>query len=83
MSAQEEKRDRFVRLAEARTSKALHAVRTIGNLANKSNYSFTERDVRKIRKALTDEVDAMVRRFSNSDSRARPVFTLGDSADGE
>ena len=73
-----EKREKFVRLAESRTSRALHSIRTIGNLANRSNYDFTERDVRMIRKALLAEVDAMTSRFSNSDSRSRPKFSLGD-----
>lgn len=77
-----EKRDKFVRLAENRTSRALHAIRTIGNLANKSNYEFTERDVRMIRKALVAEIEAMTSRFSNSDSRSRPRFSLTDGQRG-
>lgn len=72
------KRANFVRIAESRTSRALQAIRTIGNLANRSNYEFTEADVRQIRRALMDEVEAMSKRFTVSDSRSRPVFKLDE-----
>lgn len=78
-----EKRAKFVRLAESRTSRAMQAIRTIGNLANKSNYEYSEQDVRAIRKALLSEVDALTTRFSNSNSRSRPTFTLGERSDVE
>ena len=71
------KREKFVRLAEARTTKALANIRSIGNLANTSNYSYSENDVKLIRKALQKEVDALVKRFSSIDSRSLPVFKLG------
>jgi hypothetical protein len=71
-----EKREKFVRLAEARTAKAMQSIRVIGNLANKSNYDYTDDDVRKISKTLHAEVDAMVARFRNTDSKSRPVFKL-------
>jgi hypothetical protein len=71
-----EKRSNFIRIAEARTSRALQAIRTIGNLANRSNYEFSEDDVRKIRRALLEEVEVMTKRFTVSESRSRPVFKL-------
>lgn len=51
-------------------------MRLIGNLSNRSNYSYTEDDVRKIIKALKDEVDALKARFDATGSDARPVFKL-------
>ena len=74
-----EKRDKFVRLAEARTAKAMHSIRVIGNLANRSNYEFNDDDVRKIAKTLHAEVDAIVARFRNTDSKSRPVFKLKEN----
>lgn len=71
-----QKRDRFVRLAEARVSRTLQSIRVIGNLANRGNYEYSDEDVRKILKALTAEIDAMVARFKNSDTKARPEFKL-------
>ena len=34
----ESKRERFVRLAEARTNKTIDMIRLIGNLSNRNNY---------------------------------------------
>ena len=39
-------RENFVRLAEARTRKTLKDIRLIGNLSNRSNYNFSEEDIR-------------------------------------
>jgi hypothetical protein len=51
-------RERFVRLAEARTNKLLKGLDLLGNLSNRSNYVYNEDDVKKIfgtlRKKLKD-----------------------------
>jgi len=62
-------REKFVVLAEKRTSKALQAISIIGNLSNKSNYSYTEEDVRKIKKVLINQVNETISRFSGSNTR--------------
>lgn len=72
----QQKRDKFVRLAEARVSKAMQAIRLIGNLNNRSAYDYSEDDLKKIIKALTSEVDAMAARFRQSEGRSRPEFKL-------
>jgi hypothetical protein len=71
-----EKRENFVRLAEARVSRAMQAIRLIGNLTNRSAYEYSDEDVRKIVKALNSEIEAMQARFRSSDSKARPEFKL-------
>jgi hypothetical protein len=70
------KREKFVTLAEARVSKAMHAIRLVGNLANKSNYEFSDDDIRKILVALQAEIGDLKQRFNSQDSRSRPVFKL-------
>lgn len=72
----EEKREKFVRLAEVRVSKAMQAIRVVGNLSNRSNYDFSEDDIKKIARALNAEIEAMQARFKNADSKARPEFKL-------
>lgn len=52
----ETKRDRFVRLAEARTNKTIDMIRLLGNLANKNNYEYSETDVQKIFNAIEKEI---------------------------
>ncbi len=69
-------RTKFVELAEKRVSKAIKDIRLIGNLSNRSNYSYTQEDVRKIVRALKDEVDALKARFEAKGSDSKPVFKL-------
>lgn len=56
-------RQKFVRLANKRVSNALRAMQLIGNLSNRSNYDYTDDDVAKILKALSEEVAACKKRF--------------------
>lgn len=75
-SAGTSKREKFVRLAEARTAKAIQAIRVIGKLGNRAAYDFDEADVRKIAAALTKEVDALKARMSAKDGREYIEFKL-------
>jgi len=59
----EKDRDKFVDLANKRVSKALQTIQLIGNLANRSNYDYTEDDVGKIFRALQEELAACKKRF--------------------
>ena len=68
--------NRFVRLAEGRTSNAIRAIRTIGKLGNKAQYEFDESDIRKIAAALTKEVDAMKARMGDRSSKDDVEFKL-------
>lgn len=52
----ETKRQRFVRIAENRTNKILNMLRLLGNCSNKSNYDYTEEDVKKIFSAIEKEM---------------------------
>lgn len=51
-----DKRERFVRLAEARTAKAIKSIRLLSNLANRSNYAYDESELNQILKALDTEM---------------------------
>lgn len=60
----ESKREKFVRLAENRTNKALEMIRLIGNLSNRSVYEYTVEDVEKIFGALEEEVALARKQFT-------------------
>lgn len=75
-SRESKSRTKFIELAENRVSRAIKDIRLIGNLANRSNYSYTADDSRKIIKALKDEIDALKARFEAGSSEAKPVFKL-------
>lgn len=72
----EKDRTKFVELAEKRVSKAIKDIRLIGNLSNKSNYSYTEEDVRKIIRALDIEVKKLKHRFNSLGVQEEIVFKL-------
>lgn len=72
------KRDRFVRLAEARVAKAIKSIRIIGNLANKNNYEYTERDVNRIYGALQSEINDLKAQFKVGTSNNDVQFRLTD-----
>jgi hypothetical protein len=69
-------RQKFVELANKRVNNALKAVQLIGNLSNKSNYSYTEDDVEKIFSVLTKELKSCRERFGSSGSRNERKFNL-------
>ena len=56
-------REKFVDLAKKRVSKAMKDIHLVGNLSNRSNYDYTEDDVTKIMKALSDELAACRKKF--------------------
>lgn len=73
----ENDRAKFVRLASRRVSNAMKAIQLVGNLANRSNYDYTEEDVQKILKALSDELSACRKRFELAQKRGAAVrFSL-------
>ncbi|SNS31152.1 hypothetical protein SAMN06295955_101244 [Sphingopyxis indica] len=56
-------RENFVRLAEARTKRLLKDLDLLGNLSNKSNYSYSEEDVKAIFRAVSKKVQETELRF--------------------
>jgi transcription elongation GreA/GreB family factor len=72
----EKDRNKFVELAEKRVTRAIKDIRLIGNLSNKSNYDYTEDDVRKIIIALDSEVKKLRQRFESHGSPDKIVFKL-------
>ena len=60
------RRQKFVKLAESRTVNAVKAIRIIGKLANPNAYEYDDADVKKIIKALTDEIEALKTRMKNT-----------------
>ena len=73
--AAETKRERFVRLAEARTNKILEMMRLLGNCSSKANYEYTDDDIKQIFSALDKELKNTKNRFLGLDVREER-FTL-------
>ena len=69
-----EKRERFEKVAVARTNKVLNDLRLLGNCANKNNNANTEKDIKKIFNAIENEIKKTKIKFlgGNKDNK----FTL-------
>lgn len=71
-------RKKFVELAEKRVRRALKDIKLIGNLSNRSNYVYTEKDVKKIYRALQGALSEMKARFERQGDDAEVEFKLDD-----
>ena len=71
-----EKRERFVALAEKRVPKAIHALRLVGNLANRHNYAYSEDEASRILSAIEKEFKLLKGRFAEAVLKERPSFKL-------
>lgn len=69
-------REKFKRLAEKRVNNAIKNIRLIGNLSNRSNYSYTSGDVDKIFKALDKELKHAKSRFKDDSEQDERPFRL-------
>ena len=77
-SRKETKSERFCRLAESRVNKILHLVKLIGNLADESNYEYSEDQVERVFNAIQTGLNNAKVRFAR---QAR--FSLSDRANPE
>ena len=71
-----DKREKFVKLANQRVTRALDQIRLVGNLSNRAAYDFTDEDSKKIVKALQKAVDTTKARFSEAGGAAEQTFNL-------
>jgi len=69
-------REKFVALAERRVSNALKDIKLIGNLSNKSNYKYDDRDVKKITSTLTKALSDMKAKFESNGASEDERFKL-------
>lgn len=59
----ESKRERFIRIAESRTNKIIDMIRLLGNCSNKSNYEYSDEDIKKIFSAIEKEIKSTKNAF--------------------
>lgn len=76
MKEKETKREKFVRLAEARTNKIIDMLQLLGNCSNSNAYDYTEQDIDKIFNAIDTEVKEAKKKFGKLESKKNIRFTL-------
>lgn len=69
----ETRKNKFKRLAIARTNVVLDKLRLLGNLANKTNYDYTDEEVNKIFYAIDSQLRNVKARFAG---RRKKEFKL-------
>lgn len=74
--AREADRKKFVELAEKRVNRAIKDIKLIGNLSNRSNYSYTDKDAKLIINALRKAIDEVKSRFDRKGEVAESEFKL-------
>ena len=67
----ENKRDKFIRLAEARTNKILNMIQLLGNCSNTQAYEYTSDDVDAIFSAIEKEL-----KITRNGEKEEKVFKL-------
>lgn len=72
----ETKREKFVRLAEARTNKIIDMLQLLGNCSNSSAYDYSQEDVDKIFSAIESETKEARKKFNKIESKKSTRFTL-------
>ena len=72
----ESKRERFVRLAEARTNKIIDMIQLLGNCANANTYEYTQQDVDQIFSAVEAELREAKKKYQKVESNRTSKFTL-------
>jgi hypothetical protein len=73
---QESKRERFVRLAEARTNKIIDMLQLLGNCANTSVYEYSQEDISKIFTAIETQLRETKKKFQTTERKGSARFTL-------
>jgi|TARA_Y100000031_G_C8081215_1_gene319745 hypothetical protein len=58
-----ERESNFIKLAEKRVNNAIKQLRLVGNLSNKSNYTYSDSQANKIINTLNAELNEMKVRF--------------------
>ena len=70
----QERIEKFEIIAERRVTEAIKRLRLIGNLANKRNYSYTEKHVKQIISTLESEMKDLKNKFQNDSSGGHVEF---------
>ena len=73
----ESKREKFVRLAEARTNKTIKMLQLIGNLSDRRSYEYSDKDVSVIFNTIEKELKISRQKFETSSLNKKNTFKLG------
>ena len=70
----ETKNEKFIRLAEARVNSVIQKIQLIGNLSNRRNYDYSEKEVNELFKAIEVELQRAKQLFEVEVSKENSKF---------
>lgn len=73
----DQKRERFIKIAENRTNKIISMIKLLGNCSNKSNYSYTDEEVKKIFSAIENELKNSKLKFTEASNKKKEFSLRG------
>lgn len=71
------KRERFIKIAENRTNNIISTLKLLGNCSNKSNYDYTDEEVKKIFSAIEQELKRTKMRFYEAKTKKKEFSLRG------
>jgi len=71
-----DKSTKFIELANKRVNRAIKDIQLVANLANRTNYEYTDEQSRKICKVLQLEIDQLKQAFSTTGESQKSEFRL-------
>lgn len=74
MKSKETNRERFIRIAEARTQKIIDMIDLLGNCSNQYNYEYTQKDVDKMFAAIETALKASKAKFTSENMKKDTRF---------
>jgi len=72
----ETKREKFIRLAEARTNRIIDTLQLLGNLSNTGAYEYTKKDIDQMFKAIDDALADTRNKFNKAEIREKKKFSF-------
>jgi hypothetical protein len=73
-NSKENRNQRFKRIASKRTDIILRYLYLLGNCSNKSTYSYTEEDIRKIFSAIDEQLRVTKSKFKNGKNKKKFIL---------
>ncbi len=70
----QERINKFEKIAERRVTEAIKKLRLVGNLANKRNYSYTDKHFKQVISALESEMKDLRNKFQDDSSSGQIEF---------
>ena len=71
-----EREGKFKKLAEKRVNNAIRQLKLVGNLSNKSNYTYTDEQAKRIINTLTSELNELKTRFKMNINKKSKEFKI-------